>query len=118
MTPENRKRFVTDAVSQMKFVKDAKSRANDAFMQLLDKLAHILTDVKAHITPILKAGGGFDEPALKQMVFTFLQEEIHKKLNKDEREVLLVILLSDSTMDDIRTNPGGSDKGPDLLSGV
>ena len=116
MDQERKKRIVNDAISKMKFVKDAKSAANDPFNQLLDKLSHVLVDARVAVNPILKAGGGFDEPALKQIVFTTVRDNLYKKFDNDELLVLLTIMVSDNVMEDIKSNPWGNDK-PDLLSG-
>lgn len=114
--PDQRKYIVSEAIKNMKFVRDAKSSMNDPINALFDKLAHTLANVRAHVKPILKAGGGFDEPALKQMIFTFIRDELHTKYDKEEILTLLCITLSDATLDDVRSNPSGNDK-PDLLGG-
>ena len=116
MTPEERKRIVADSISKMKFVKDAKSAANDPFNQLLDRLSHVLVNARVAVKPILKAGGGFDEAALKQIVYTCVRDDVWKKFDKEEMHVLLTIMICDNVMEDIRSNPRGNDK-PDLLSG-
>lgn len=116
MDQEKKKRIVNAAISNMKFVKDAKSAANDPFNQLLEKLSHVLVDARVAVTPILKAGGGFDEPALKQIVYTCVRDSLHKKFDSEEMHVLLTIMICDNVMEDIRSNPRGNDK-PDLLSG-
>lgn len=114
--PQQRKYIVSEAIKNMKFVKDAKSAAHDPVNALMDKMAHTLADVRVHLRPILQAGGGFDEPALKQMIFTFLQEDLHRKYDEQEILTLLVILVSDEVLADVKSNPSGNDK-PDLLSG-
>lgn len=114
--PEQRKRVVADAVNKMKFVQDAKSAANDPVNELMERLANLLVDVRVHVKPVLQAGGGFDEPALKELVSRFIFETLYKKFNKEEIHVLLTILISQETMNDIKANPFGNDN-PDLLSG-
>lgn len=113
--PQQRKYIVDDAVSKMKFVQDAKSAMNDPVAQMMDKLANLLVDCRVQVKPILQAGGGFDEPALKDFVSKFIFEELHRCFSKEEQHAILTILISQDVMTDIKSNPAGNDK-PDLLS--
>lgn len=114
--PEQRKYLVENAVNQMKFVQDAKSAMSDPVAQMMDRLSHLLVDARVHIKPVLQAGGGFDEPALKELIGKFVFEELHRVFSKEEQHAILTILLSDDILADVRNNPHGGDK-PDLLSG-
>lgn len=87
----------------------------DEFEQLFSKLDTAVADVISTIKPVLKAGGGFDKPALRALVFSTMMERLHG-LSKDEMHAVLTSILSDRIMQDIEGRPWGSDK-PDLLSG-
>lgn len=114
--PDRHRRIVNDAIYQMKFVKDAKSDLNNPMDKLMHELADVIATVHANIRSILKAGGGFDEAPLKQIIWTHSQELLHN-FSKEELEVLVCWMVSDTILTDISANPTGSDKGPDLLSG-
>lgn len=114
--PDRHRRIVNDAIHQMKFVKDTKSSQHSPIDKLMHDVADVLATVHAAVRPILKAGGGFDEPAIKQIIWTHTNELL-RRFSRDELEVLVCVTLCDAIMDDISANPTGSDKGPDLLSG-
>ena len=110
MTERNRiSKLVIDSLS----AKHAKP--DNAINRLIDKLGSCLGNVQSTITPVLKAGGGFDKQALRALVFSSTMEQL-SVFSKDELHNLLTIVLADRLMADIAANPSGNDK-PDLLSG-
>jgi hypothetical protein len=113
--PEQHWKQVNDAVSKMKHVKELKGKMNDPMLRLMDALANMIVDVNLAVRPILKAGGGFDEAALKQTVFETCLDKV-TVFSKDELQILICITVADAVMSDIQGNPSGNDK-PDLLSG-
>lgn len=85
-----------------------------AIDQLMYRMKSICDSTIRDITPVLKAGGGFDTQALREMVFKILAERLDN-LSKDEMHSLLTILLADRLLTEIDKNPRGNDT-PDLLS--
>ena len=112
--PEEHWKQVNNAVSNMKFVKEEEKRRHDPINKLMHDLAEVITDVHALVRPTLKAGGGFDEPALKELVFKSCLDKV-VRFSKDELQILICIVIADAVMDDIKSSPSGGDN-PDLLA--
>lgn len=113
MTPEGRKRFVSDAIKNSKFA--SQHNTNIEFEEMFMQLNVCINDVQNIIKPILKAGGGFDEAALKPMIYKNLMERMDG-FTKDELVAICTSVFADRLLEDVRANPRGNDN-PDLLGG-
>ena len=110
---EARRRMVTDGISKLKWNKPQKLSSPEALQAKIQETAN---RVYQTIRPILKAGGGFDKPALEETLFKLHFDE-YTKLSKDELLTLCSFFSTAQAMQVIDANPSGADK-PDALGGV
>lgn len=90
------------------------SQGDNEFNKLISCINNVIEGTYQNVVPVLKAGGGFDTEALRQLVFTNALDGVHT-LSKDELQILVATAVADDVMEKISTRPWGGDK-PDKLS--
>jgi hypothetical protein len=86
----------------------------DAYEQLIHKVEAISHSVFALITPVLKAGGGFDELALRELIYKNSLDAM-TRLSRDELQVLVAISIADVVLERVKRDRYG--KGTNDLLG-
>jgi len=114
MDPQKRSAIIKDAMSKFKY--NPKLQTKSHLELLVEKAKRSTYKVQYDIKPILAAGGGFDKPALQDMVSHLYLEEFNQ-YSRDELINLVTMMHTEEMMNTIDASPFGKDT-PDQLGGV
>lgn len=108
MTPEEQKRIVDAGFNEFKKLVDQEvsSAERSAFDEIIGRIVSLNAEVKAHIKPILDAGGGKDSRALEHTIQK-LYAHAFSKFAKQELEEIAAWMLTSCAMEGIYPNKMG-----------